>query len=140
MADFEYERGFRVEPLDQRFNPKGDITKIWQHHCSVKDGAPREIYTSSVKQNQFKGWKLHKQMTMRLCVVVGVIRFYFISENSALEIVVSSEKPQLITVPPLIWFGFENTVKDTSVLLNFPNLCHDPAESITVTSKEEIYF
>ena len=38
----------------------------------------KEVYFSTIKKSQFRGWKMHKKMTLNLIVPVGEVKVHLI--------------------------------------------------------------
>ena len=91
-----------------------------------------EAYFSWRKFGAVKAWKKHTKMTLNLIVPVGQVKFVFIGDGSEdyFEYTLAACKPQRITVPPGIWFGFEGLSKKQSLILNIADIKHDPSEVI----------
>lgn len=92
-----------------------------------------EAYFSWINQKEVKAWKMHSKMTMNLIVPIGNVRFVFIlnegrTEQEIREIEIGQRNYSRITVPPGIWFGFQNQDKEASLVLNIGNIEHDPHE------------
>lgn len=108
-------------------------------HC-MKNGEPGysgfgEAYFSWVEPKSIKAWKRHRKMTLNIVVPLGAIRFVLYDErhNSGTEgqfqeIVLQQENYFRLTVPPMVWFGFQGVCKNASMLLNIANIPHDPNE------------
>ncbi len=94
-----------------------------------------EAYFSKVKPGVIKAWKRHKLMTLNLVVCSGKVRFVIYddrqglaSENLFYEVVLSNENYCRLTVPPLVWMGFQGIGGETSMLLNIVDIEHCPEE------------
>jgi len=94
-----------------------------------------EVYFSTIEKAAIKGWKRHKKMKLNLVVPVGVVRFVIFDDRkdsltmgNYSEIILSRENYSRLTVPPMVWLGFQGTEDGTSILLNIANISHDPAE------------
>ena len=92
-----------------------------------------EVYFSQVDKGVIKAWKRHKKMTLNLVVPVGEIRFVLfddreISNAQFQEVVISKGDYCRLTVPPMIWMGFQGLLDGGSMLLNIANIEHDPNE------------
>jgi len=81
---------------------------------------------------KIKAWKRHKQMTLNLVVPIGKVRFILFDDRNHKsefqEVVLSNNSYNRLTVPPLIWFGFQGLSKSTSLILNIADIVHDPDE------------
>ena len=94
-----------------------------------------EAYFSSVNHNAIKGWRRHFKMVLNIVVPVGEIRFVLFDDrkNSATfecyqEIMISENNYGRLTLPPMIWFGFQGIGKGRNLLLNIANIPHDTQE------------
>ena len=94
-----------------------------------------EVYFSSVKKDIFKGWKLHKHMTLNLVVPVGEVLFCFKDErensgtfNKTYQIKLSQDPYFRLTVPARIWFGFKGIEHGLNLICNVADIPHDPNE------------
>jgi dTDP-4-dehydrorhamnose 3,5-epimerase len=92
-----------------------------------------EAYFSEIEKGTIKAWKRHKNMTLNLVVPIGEIRFVLfddrkVSNNQFQEVVVSKGNYCRLTVPPMIWMGFQNLSNDSSMLLNIADMEHNPNE------------
>jgi len=92
-----------------------------------------EAYFSQVDKGIIKAWKRHKNMTLNLVVPVGEIKFVLfddrdVSNTRFQEIIISRKNYCRLTVPPMVWMGFQGLSNDGSMLLNIANIEHDPGE------------
>jgi len=92
-----------------------------------------EAYFSQVDKGIIKAWKRHKNMTLNLVVPVGEIKFVLFDDRDASntrfqEIIISRKNYCRLTVPPMVWMGFQGLSNDGSMLLNIANIEHDPGE------------
>jgi dTDP-4-dehydrorhamnose 3,5-epimerase len=103
-----------------------------------------EAYFSKINYNSINAWKRHKKMTLNLIVPVGKIRFVWLDDrvgmdNLPQEVIISQDNFCRLTVPPMIWLGFQNLSDGDSVLLNIANIEHDPNE-VEQKSTDQINF
>jgi dTDP-4-dehydrorhamnose 3,5-epimerase len=96
-----------------------------------------EAYFSIIQNEVIKGWRLHNYMTLNLVVPVGVVRFVLFDNrkgsttNGDFQVIsLSRENYIRLTVPPMVWFGFQGMGQKDSLLLNIANIPHDPNEMI----------
>ena len=92
-----------------------------------------EVYFSQVDKGAIKAWKRHKKMTLNLVVPVGEIRFVLFDDrevpNSQFqEVIISKDNYCRLTVPPMVWMGFQGLSEGSAMLLNIANIEHDPDE------------
>ncbi len=103
-----------------------------------------EAYFSQVDKGAIKAWKRHKKMTLNLIVPVGEIRFVLfddreVSNTQFQEVIISKDNYCRLTVPPMIWMGFQSLSDGGSMLLNIANIEHD-AHEVDKTNIEQIEF
>ena len=93
-----------------------------------------EVYFSQIKPNAIKAWKRHLEMTLNLVVPVGTVRFVLCDDRyrgeKKIEVVtLSKENYQRLTVPPMIWVGFQGLDEEVSTILNVADIAHRAEES-----------
>ena len=103
-----------------------------------------EAYFSQVDQGAIKAWKRHKKMTLNLVVPVGEIRFVLfddreLSNTQSQEIIISKDNYCRLTIPPMVWMGFQGLSESGAMLLNIADIEHDPDE-VDRKEIEEIEF
>ena len=94
-----------------------------------------EAYFSLAEKNAIKAWKRHREMVMNIVVPFGQIRFVLFDDRDnsptcgKLQIIeLSTKNYYRLTVPPMIWMGFQGMSESVSVLLNIASIQHDAAE------------
>ncbi len=91
-----------------------------------------EAYFSWINPKSIKAWKKHNLMTLNLIVPIGKIRFVFHNtmypEVFRVEILGEGNYCRL-TVPPNIWFGFQNLSDHASLVTNISDIEHQDSES-----------
>ena len=94
-----------------------------------------EAYFSRVQPGVIKAWKKHRLMTLNLVICSGSVRFVIYdnrpeSSSNGLfyEVTLSHENYFRLTVPPLVWMGFQGVGNETSMLLNIVDIAHCPDE------------
>ena len=103
-----------------------------------------EAYFSQVDQGAIKAWKRHNKMTLNLVVPVGEIRFVLfddreLSNTQFQEVIISKDNYCRLTVPPMVWMGFQGLSESSAMLLNIADIEHDPDE-VDRKEIEEIKF
>ncbi len=104
-----------------------------------------EAYFSEVEPGRVKAWKRHTKMTLNLVVPIGGIKFVLFddrmddNETQFQEMVLSRDNYMRLTVPPMVWVGFQGMSEYNSLLLNISDIPHDPNE-MDKKSIEEIEF
>ncbi len=119
-------------PLDVINTPGGNVMHAMKESSAGYAGFG-EAYFSQVNNGAIKAWKRHKEMTLNLMVPAGKIRFVLFddrnaSNNQFQELIISSDNYCRLTVPPMIWMGFQGLSDSGSMLLNIANIEHNPHE------------
>ena len=94
-----------------------------------------EAYFSIVDTDAIKAWKRHHEMVLNLIVPVGTVRFVLFDDRSESttcgeyqEVILSRNNYQRLTVPPMLWMGFQGGAEDANILLNVASVPHRPDE------------
>jgi len=104
-----------------------------------------EAYFSTIEHNAIKGWKRHKKMVLNLIVPIGSVRFILYddrkNQNKKFQEVVLSLKGgyDRLTVPPMIWVGFQGLDIHSSIVLNIASIEHS-LEEVDQKELDEIKF
>jgi dTDP-4-dehydrorhamnose 3,5-epimerase len=105
-----------------------------------------EAYFSTVQSGAVKAWKRHRKMTLNLMVPVGEVRFVLFDDRNNspnhgqyFSINLSRKNYQRLTVPPMLWMGFQGISEGTNLLLNIADIPHDP-EEVNRKGLEELNF
>ena len=93
-----------------------------------------EAYFSEIEFDKVKAWKRHTKMTLNLVVPIGRIKFVLFDDRMTSnsiqfqEIIMSRENYFRLTIPPMIWVGFQGLYKPESLLLNIADITHNADE------------
>ena len=125
-------KGVLITKLDVIDAPGGNVMHGMKETSAGYTGFG-EAYFSQVDKGAIKAWKRHKKMTLNLIVPVGKIRFVLfndreVSNTQFQEVIISKDNYCRLTVPPMIWMGFQDLSDGGSMLLNIANLEHNPHE------------
>ena len=131
--------GVILTPLKQIYHPKGDLFHGMKKSDNGYDGFG-EAYFSTINQNDIKGWKKHKKMTLNLIVPVGEINFVVYNEETKdfFSVTLSQNNYRRLTVKPNLWMAFQG-VGEYNMLLNLASIEHNPTEAISVDLSEINY-
>jgi dTDP-4-dehydrorhamnose 3,5-epimerase len=98
-----------------------------------------EIYFSYINCGAVKAWKKHMKMTQNFAVPAGNIKLviYDDRENSSTkgkvyEIEIGEDNYCLVTIPPMLWYGFKGISNSPSLIANCADIPHDPAEIMRI--------
>lgn len=97
-----------------------------------------EVYFSLVHPGVVKAWKYHKKASQHFAVPTGKIKLVVLdnrsnskSVNCINEIIMGRPSNYfLVTVPPMVWYGFQNISDQDSILTNCADIAHMPEESL----------
>ena len=127
--------GVNITPLSIIDTKGGDVLHAMKMSDHGYSGFG-EAYFSTIEPQAIKGWKRHKQMVLNLVVPVGTVRFILFDDrdnqdnvNQFQEVTLSIEDGySRLTIPPMIWVGFQGLGLQTSLVLNLANIEHSPEE------------
>ena len=120
---------FKLHNIITKDNKAGNIIKFIDIKSKFFDKFG-EIYFSEVNYKMIKGWKLHKQMQMNICVPAGEVKFVLFCDEKFNEIIMN-KKSYILTIYPNTWFAFQGMSKNLNLVTNFSNIVHTDEESIT---------
>lgn len=121
-----------VTPLNIIDTPGGSVLHAMKHIDLGFIGFG-EAYFSEIEPNLIKAWKRHKEMTLNLIVPIGRVKFVLFDDREHdkgqfQEVILSRENYCRLTVPPMIWVGFQGLSNNNSMLLNIADIFHKPEE------------
>jgi len=95
-----------------------------------------EAYFSTVEKGAIKAWKRHREMILNLVVPVGAVRFVLFDDRQGSssigkyqEVTLSRSNYQRLTVPAMLWMGFQGVSDGPNILLNVASIPHQPEEA-----------
>ena len=138
--------GVKTTPLSIIDTKGGDVLHAMKMSDHGYSGFG-EAYFSTIEPQAIKGWKRHTQMVLNLVVPIGSVRFILYDArenqdniNQFQEVILSiADDYARLTVPPMIWVGFQGLGRQTSLVLNIANIEHSP-EEIERKELDEIKF
>lgn len=135
LNEVDHITGVTLTPLKVIEVAEGDV----MHAMKVSDfgyAGFGEAYFSMVNGGAVKAWKRHREMTLNLIVPVGAVRFVLYDDRKKSEsagrfqqVTLSKKSYYRLTVPPMIWMGFQGVGDGNNLLLNLADLEHRPEES-----------
>lgn len=122
-----------ITPLDIIETPGGNVMHAMKNDSPGYFGFG-EAYFSEIEYKMIKAWKRHREMTLNLVVPHGEVRFILYDDRHVerikfQEIIISKNNYFRLTIPPLIWLGFQGLSKNNSIVLNIANIHHSPDEA-----------
>ena len=126
--------GVLVTPLKQIADQRGKVMHMLRttdpHFSSFG-----EIYFSCVYPGVVKAWHIHKRMVLNYAVPFGQIKFVLYDDRPGSptlgkldEYILGPDNYCLVTVPPLVWNGFQGLGAETAIVANCASIPHDPDE------------
>jgi len=124
-------------------NPKGNILKYQIKKNFNNFG---ESYFSLIKAKKIKAWKKHLKQTQNLCVPLGKVKFILFDDRVKSKtygkfyscILSYPHNYKMLTIPPNIWYGFQNLLKNTSIIANITDLPHNKSENKKLKLKNKL--
>lgn len=123
-----------VSSLDIIETPGGNVMHAMKKTSTGFEGFG-EAYFSKVDEGFIKAWKRHRKMTLNLIVSSGKVKFVIFDDRERIdkdnlfqEIIISKKNYARLTVPPMVWLGFQGLANNGSTILNIANIEHDPNE------------
>lgn len=103
-----------------------------------------EMYFSIVNPGVIKGWRRHTQMTMSLAVPKGRVKLVVADGQGAVEDIILGEDAaeyQLITIPPMVWSGFQCISDEPAIIANCASIPHaqDEVERTSIEASDIRY-
>ena len=100
-----------ITPLDIIETPGGNVMHAMKNDSPGYSGFG-EAYFSEIEYKMIKAWKRHREMTLNLVVPHGEVRFILYDDRHVerikfQEIIISKNNYFRLTIPPLIWLGFQ---------------------------------
>lgn len=97
-----------------------------------------EAYLSTIDHGVIRAWKKHLRMTLNLVVPLGKVKFVLFDDRSSSttqstfqEIIISRADHYVrLTIPPLIWFGFQGVGEQQNMILNMADIKHQENEVV----------
>jgi len=122
-----------ITPLAMIDMPGGSVLRAMKQSGKGYFGFG-EAYFSQIDKGMIKAWKRHKKMTLNIVVPLGEIKFVIFDNRESnketfQEVIISKENYCRLTIPPMVWMGFQGLSNDGSMLLNIANIEHDPGEA-----------
>ena len=126
-------KGVLITKLNVIDTPGGDVLHGMKESSNGYSGFG-EAYFSIIESGVIKAWKRHKSMTLNIIVPLGTIKFILFDDRekgdeSFQEVIISRENYCRLTIPPMVWMGFQGLSCGDSMLLNIADVEHDPKES-----------
>jgi len=127
--------GSRVRPRRVIPDPRGDVLHMLKRTDEVFTEFG-EVYFSKVQPGQQKAWRRHREATSQLAVPIGAVHFVLFDDRDTSatrgernDVVIGDNDYSLLTIPPMVWYAFENMGTNEALIGSCSSLPHDPNES-----------
>lgn len=127
--------GVRVSPRRVIGDSRGDVLHMLKRTDDVFTEFG-EVYFSKINAGQQKSWRRHRLATSQLAVPIGSVRFVLFDDREKsptsgqhADVTIGESHHHLLTIPPLVWYAFENAGSQTALIGSCSSLPHDPEES-----------
>ena len=135
MKNLDEIEGVINQPLKQIADNRGPILHMLKNDSSLFKQFG-EVYFSEIHSGLVKAWKRHKKQSQNLVVPLGKILLVIYDDRpnsnthgkTAQYKLGRPEDYRLIHIPPMLWYGFQGTGDQTSMIANCTDLPHDPEE------------
>src|SRR5947209_19297290 len=124
----------RITPLRRIADERGAVFHMLRAEDPVFERFG-EIYFSLVYPGVVKGWHLHHRMTLNYAVPSGMVKLVLYDDRadsptrgSLQELHIGELNYVLVTIPPLIWYGFKGEGSGPALVANCATISHDPDE------------
>jgi dTDP-4-dehydrorhamnose 3,5-epimerase len=127
--------GVLISPRRVIKDDRGDILHMLRS-TDVEFRQFGEMYFSKVEVGKKKTWRRHREATSQLTVPVGSVHFILFDDRvtssthgTRLDATIGESNHHLITIPPMVWYAFENAGSLTALIGNCSSHPRDPSES-----------
>ncbi|MBF0465889.1 MAG: dTDP-4-dehydrorhamnose 3,5-epimerase family protein [Nitrospirae bacterium] len=136
--------GLIITPLTQITDDRGKVMHMLRADSPLFKQFG-EVYFSVVYPRAVKAWKKHLSMTQNLAVPIGCIQMviYDDREDSShrgqiKEIEIGDDNYALLTIPPLVWYGFKAISNTAALITNCADIPHDQTEVIRLPKETSL--
>ena len=127
--------GVRISPRRVVEDPRGDVLHMLKRTDEVFTQFG-EVYFSKILPGQQKAWRRHREATSQLAVPVGTVHFVLLDDRATsptrgerADVTIGETSYSLLTIPPMVWYAFENPGTATALIGSCSSLPYDPNES-----------
>ena len=131
---FENINGVKITSLKKIEDDRGKLLHMIKNKSNIFEKFG-EIYFSFTNLNIIKGWYRHKKNTLNMAVIFGECKFVLYdkrqsspTKNNLFKLKLSLKNYSLLTIPPMIWYGFKTIGEHKSIIANCTTLEHSSRE------------
>jgi dTDP-4-dehydrorhamnose 3,5-epimerase len=136
--------GVSIWPLKKIHDERGSVMHMLRcdSHFFEKFG---EIYFSTLNKGVVKAWKYHNLMTQNITIPYGLIKLVIFDDRESSktfgaieELVIGQSQYSLVTIPPKLWYGFQNISSGHSIIANCTTIPYNEKEVIRCSIEDSI--
>ena len=127
--------GVKISYLKQIPDERGKVMHMLRCDDEAFEGFG-EIYFSCISPGAVKSWHMHKEATLNYAVPHGHIKLVLYDDRDGSttkgeiqEMFLGPDNYLLVTMPPLIWYGFKGIGDEMAIVANCTSIPYDPKES-----------
>ena len=132
--------GVIVQSLKVISDDRGSVLHMLRNDSSLFENFG-EIYFSEINPKTIKAWKLHKNITQNITVLMGKIRLVLYDNRPSSKTLGKIAEYEigrdsnycLVQIPPMLWYGFQSLGNQKALIANCTDQPHDPLESESIS-------
>ena len=126
--------GVVITPLMPHSDDRGRVMPMLRSDSPVFQSFG-EIYFSTVLPGAIKAWRRHKLMGLNYALIAGEVTLVLfddrpgsLTNGHVQSLKLTRDSYCLITIPPMVWNGFQGNGDSESIIANCATMPHDGAE------------
>ena len=135
--------GVQITKLNKIDDDRGSILTMLRSGSKVFESFG-EIYFSTIFNKAIKAWHLHQKAILNYACIKGKVKLVLYDDRERSktyknhqELILSPDDYFMVTIPPLIWNGFQGIDINESIIANCMSFPHDEKEMVRKNPGEE---
>jgi len=127
--------GVQVRDLVLHTDDRGTVVELYDPRWGWHPDPMVFSYCYTVRPGWVKGWAMHLQHEDRYCLLAGEMKVVLFdsregspSHGKVLEIYLSEQRRQILSIPAGVWHADENVGTRDAMIVNFPTIQYDHAK------------
>lgn len=128
--------GVQITKLNKIDDDRGSILTMLRSDSKVFESFG-EIYFSTIFNKAIKAWHLHQKAILNYACIKGKVKLVLYDDRERSktyknhqELILSPDDYFMVTIPPLIWNGFQGIDINESIIANCMSFPHDEKEMV----------
>ena len=128
--------GVQITKLNKIDDDRGSILTMLRSDSKVFEPFG-EIYFSTIFNKAIKAWHLHQKAILNYACIKGKVKLVLYDDRERSktyknhqELILSPDDYFMVTIPPLIWNGFQGIDINESIIANCMSFPHDEKEMV----------